>query len=159
MASRRRQKDERRRERAAQQPNVRDEEAFRRRIEDTHGKRFVPASPGQEKMSDVLEAFVDPYVNETATHADLVKLYGVAVAAWNLALFPPDQQRAALDQTLHNVLPGASRDDVEFLRRFVEDLVARKNLLFPDNRRAIIAFELLESENGDPYLQVASTLA
>lgn len=149
MSSRRQQKDQRRR-------NL---DAFKHRIEAADRSSIVVDSPAEEKLTEALIAFVEPYVNAMSTHDDLAKLYRVAVAAWNLALMPPDQQSDALDRELPKLLPGGSDDDVQLLRGFIEHLIAQKALLFPSDRRSVFAFELVERKDDHPLLRVASGFA
>jgi hypothetical protein len=47
-----------------------------------------------EKMSEVLEQFVEPYWEELPDTADdFRKILTIGVAAWNAALLPEDEQK------------------------------------------------------------------
>ena len=50
------------------------------------GMTIVRPSPGQEKMSEVLLDFVEPYSEQWETAEELRKLLTLAVIAWNAAL-------------------------------------------------------------------------
>jgi hypothetical protein len=111
---------------------------------------------GQIRMSEVLEAFVEPYVDLAETEEALHKLLTVAIAAWNISLLPADEQKAMVDQ-MANSQSDASRRDKRDLRRILYDLIERKRTHFADNRRAIVDFHLRD-EGDDLQLLVASTL-
>jgi hypothetical protein len=121
------------------------------------GTNVVYEPAGREKMSEVLEDFIEPYKDMADTDDAFRKLLNLAVLAWNAALLREDQRRAMIDETLEVGLPGASEADRALAREFVEELVRRKEEHFAANRRAIYSFEL--TDTGDGYhLSVASTL-
>ncbi len=154
MSSRRARKDQRK-QLQKREPSV----GLRRSLErgPFAGRKFVASPPGMEKMSDVLEDFVEPYQDSIEGDDAYRKLLTVAVLAWNAALMPEDRQKAMIDDVLSKGLPPGSDDLVAGLRSIVEGMVKRKKAHFSSNRRAIISFEL--TDLGDQYnLSVASTL-
>ncbi len=121
------------------------------------GSRIVSAPAGQEKMSEVLEAFVAPYREATDTEDAFRNLLNLGMLAWNAALLPEDKRRGMLDEVLAAGFPRASGEDRARARELVEDLIRRKERHFADNRRAIVSFNL--TNLGHEYrLFVASTL-
>ena len=116
---------------------------------------YEPA--GREKMSEVLEDFVEPYMEFADTEDNFRKLLNLGILAWNAALLPEDQMSAMIDETLGAGLPGASPADRADAREFIELLIQRKKKHFAANRRAIISFEVTDTGDGF-HLLVASSL-
>jgi hypothetical protein len=121
------------------------------------GSRVVYEPAGREKMSEVLEDFIEPYRELADTEDAFRKLLHLGMLAWNAALLPEGQRRAMIDEMLAAGLARASEADRARARELVEALVRRKEEHFATNRRAIVSFEL--TDRGDDYhLSVASTL-
>jgi hypothetical protein len=121
------------------------------------GTRVVYEPAGREKMSDILDEFIEPYEELAANEESYRKLLNLGVLAWNAALMPEDQRRTAIDEMLREGLPRSSKEDRAQAKAFIETLIRRKEERFAANQRAIISFEL--TDTGDGYhLTVASTL-
>jgi hypothetical protein len=114
--------------------------------------------PGMEKMSELLEQFAEPYMeNVTITNQGLHKLYTLCVMAWNAALLPDNEQEAVIDKLVNAYITRGTEADRRTFRRLVESMVERKKTHFPNVKRAILSFDLRDM--GDTYyLNVASTL-
>lgn len=122
-----------------------------------HTPRIVSQPAGREKMSEVLEEFVHPYLDLTDNADDYRKLLLMAVLAWNAALMPEEKRRGMIDDTLSAGLPQATDADRAAARALIEEMVRRKQDHFPANRRNIISFQV--TDTGDGYhLLVASTV-
>ena len=85
--SKRREKKRRDRRRGLQK-------ALGRRVKENFPHQKVSVGPLSDgiKMSDVLEEFVEPYLEFAETEEAYRKLLSVAVVAWNVALFPEKGQ-------------------------------------------------------------------
>ena len=121
------------------------------------GTKVVYEPAGREKMSEVLEDFIEPYRHTAETEDDFRKLLTLGVLAWNAALLPEDQRRAMIDETLGAGFSRASAPLRAEAREFVELLVRRKEEHFAANQRAIFSFELRDTGTGF-HLSVASSL-
>jgi hypothetical protein len=110
---------------------------------------------GREKMSEVLEEFASPFLEEAGYESmeQIHKVYDLAVAAWNAALLPDDQHEDAFNTFLKE-LPADVRPAMQTLWA---RMIARKKAFFSKNRRGIIGFHLTD-EGTSYHLQVASTL-
>ncbi|WP_019501824.1 hypothetical protein [Pseudanabaena sp. PCC 6802] len=112
---------------------------------------------GEVKMSEVLEAFAEPYLDFARNRVQREKLFGIAVTAWNLALMPENKRQLALDQSLEAGLNGNDPLVKQDIREIIEELIARKLKLFAKNKRFIVDFQL--QDTGKTFhLSVASTL-
>jgi hypothetical protein len=107
---------------------------------------------GGIKMSEVIESFIDPYLDSMDTEDSLRNLLALAGMAWNTALFPKEQRAAALDDALAAIPPEIRAD----ARAFVEEMIKRKDQHFSEIRRAVIDFEVHTTKDGF-YLNVASS--
>jgi len=112
---------------------------------------FIESTDGV-KMSEVLEAFIAPYMEFAETEESFKKLVTIAVIAWNAALLPRNAQTKAIDDVL-TALPPETQADA---RSIIGDLMRRKRKYFGKNRRAIIDFEIIDTKEGF-HLTVAST--
>jgi hypothetical protein len=119
--------------------------------------KLVQNLEGVEKMSEVLETFVEPYLDFADSCADREKLFTIAVAAWNLT-FMPEEKRPAIIKEM--IAVGVDKKDMlaqQDMRAILNEMIARKLTLFSDNQRLIINFQLQESKDKF-HLSVASTL-
>lgn len=119
---------------------------------------IVSNPAGQEKMSAVLEAFVEPYLPETRTYEEQHMLFSMAVVAWNLALFPEANRQAELEKFLQLLSKPNDSSVRQEMKELLEEMVERKQLFFADNKRHIVSFEL-ERAGKTNHLSVASTPA
>jgi hypothetical protein len=108
-----------------------------------------------EKMSIVLERFMEPYAEECDGIEALRRLYTLGVAAWNAALVPEDERSKTIDELCEKGLGRLTADDRQIGRAIIEGLVGRKIAHFSRYFRPIVAFDLRDM--GDSYyLSVAS---
>jgi hypothetical protein len=155
MASRRSKKDKRNKDRLPKRLFKRERAPAIPAI--PPGSRVLYEPTGREKMSEVLEDFIEPYQELTHNEDSFRKLLNLGILAWNAALLPEDQRQTAIDETLRAGLPGSSEADLAVAREFIETLVRRKLEQFAANQRVIISFELTDTGNGY-HVMVASTL-
>jgi hypothetical protein len=117
--------------------------------------QLVHNPAGMEKMSEVLEAFVEPYLDFTHNRADREKLFLIAVAAWNLALLPSKKRSTAIKELIAASVDKKDRLAQQDIREILKEMIARKLDLFADNQRFIMEFQLQETK-GKFHLSVAS---
>ena len=128
-------------------------ESLGKRIQDDLGRKvvFTPSKDGV-KMSEVLEAFIQPYLEAAPTQEDVRKLMTIASMAWNISLLPEERRAGAIEQALSDMSLQA-REKVRFL---LDYFIQRKEQNFAEFRRAVLGFEVRETKDGF-YLVVAST--
>jgi hypothetical protein len=119
-------------------------------------QEFVIEPAGKEKMSEVLEDFIEPYRDTVDGEDDYRKLLTIALIAWNAALMPEGQRAAMIDDLLSAGMPPGSDDLLAELRSLVNLMVERKLTHFATNRRAIVSFEVRDTGRNF-HLSVAST--
>jgi hypothetical protein len=115
---------------------------------------IIPNPPGVERMSEVLDQFVAPYVGPGTSEERFRNLLDFAVLAWNAALMPPEQRERAIDEAAETFPPDMRAD----FRYWINSFVERKLACFADNQRMILGFKLAMRGPGRPVLQVMSSL-
>jgi hypothetical protein len=121
------------------------------------GREVVVEPSGVAKMSEVLEAFVAPYLPLADTEEATQKLFALAVVAWNASFLAEEEQREMVDGITSQVMSAATREDKQDFRELVSTLVERKRTHFSEYTRKIIHFELTDT-GRDYHLSVVSTM-
>jgi hypothetical protein len=116
------------------------------------GVRLISPPPGVKKMSEVMEEFIDPYLDEARTEHQLRELLSIATIAWNAALMPAAEQDALVEDVMATV-PQESRP---FFLNWLMELIRRKLAFFADNKRLILSYELTWNPDN-PYISVMSS--
>ncbi len=132
---------------------------FKQRLEKDllRGHEVVVEPSGVAKMSEVLEAFVAPYLALADTEDATRKLLMLAVVAWNASFLTEEEQRKMVDDITSKVMSAATREDKEDFSELVSTLVERKRAYFSEYTRRIISFELTDT-GRDYHLSVVSTM-
>lgn len=112
---------------------------------------FVKTTDGV-KMSEVLQAFIAPYMKFVKTEEHMQKLVTIAVIAWNTSLLPKGEQMKAVDNVLTSLPPDVQAD----AKSIVMELMQRKKKYFGKIRRAVLDFEVVDTRHGF-HLMVIST--
>ncbi len=157
MASSKSKKSQRRRRRRRKR-RQKPLEGLKRKLEQgpLRGKEFVIEPSGEVKMSEVLTAFVEPYLESANTEENYRKLLMLAIVAWNAALLPEEDQQDIVDKAVE-AIPAASWAMRAYMKAFMSELIERKKTYFSEYTRMIIDFELTDMGAGY-HLSVASTL-
>jgi thermostable 8-oxoguanine DNA glycosylase len=118
--------------------------------------RKVNLRSSQEKMSEVIEQFIEPYKDSATTPEDYGKLIGLAILAWNASLLEGAERQAMLDQMM-NTLSANDKEARKALKEVLDEMMKRKAQYFSENKRIIVDYQLSETQKGI-HLSVASTL-
>lgn len=135
-------------------------EEFRKKLQtdDRFKEQKVIISSGREnKLSEVLERFIEPYRHLGVNLAQYQRLITIATVAWNAALLQEDERQSMLNEACKAALPSGNDNAVKDFHAMMKDLVTRKERYFSSDERLIIDSEVEETENGY-HLSVASTL-
>jgi hypothetical protein len=116
-------------------------------------KRIIINPPGEEKMSDLLMRFIEPYTEVATTDEAFGKLIAIAVVAWNAAILPPKERKEMIDNIIDSAIPMAKED----AKAIIEQMIKRKEKHFGENRRMILNYQLTETREGR-HLAVVSTM-
>jgi hypothetical protein len=104
------------------------------------------------KVSEIVKEIAMPWLDEARNTDQLKIVIGMAVLAWNMSLLPESER-----------WEGMSPDFAAYLkpeiRTIIEDMVARKMTLFPDETRSILDYEFVAGAGGQLRLEVATTMS
>lgn len=100
--------------------------------------------PGQEKMSEILEEFVEPYLQYTENVQQVKKLMLIASVAWNAALMEGDKREDFLQGMLES-LPPDGRDDSLAL---IDGMIKHKLKYFAAYRRLVVSVQVFDTGDG-----------
>jgi len=121
------------------------------------GHKVVIEPKGVTKMSEVLEAFIEPYIHVADTDDAYRKLLSLAVLAWNVSLLPQEQQEQMIEDMIEASMPSATRREKRDFGETVAEFIERKRTYFAEHRRMILDFEL--TDTGKTYhLSVVATM-
>jgi len=110
----------------------------------------------QEKMSEVLLEFMEPYQKYATTPTAYEKLVALAVVAWNAALLEETERQNLLDKPIETILAMAGKEWENDLVNILMALIQRKERYFADNKRLIFSYHVSQTKEGY-HLSVAST--
>lgn len=120
------------------------------------GLKIVTNPQGTAKMSDVLEAFIEPYTKFADSFSAQKRLLEIAIISWNLALLSEQKRQPLLDQVSNSLISEgrqAQKDSLEIINEMIE----RKLAVFAHHQRFILDFDF--QDIGDSFhLSVVSTL-
>jgi len=139
-------------------------ERFKKQVESSSKDKkliLAPKPKGMKKMSEVLQEFIEPYIDDTDTYKERQQLLKIAVLAWNLAVSPPEAQQEFFKEAFDlrtSPLDKQEVSDMQFLKEFIQELIEWKLEEFPDDTRLIEEFQLTEHELGF-HLSVAYALS
>jgi len=119
-----------------------------------------PLAGSPVKMSEVLNDFIEPYLDEVDNTAEVRLLISIGVAAWNIGLCDDANERAStIEDTVEKVVAGGrGRRAKNNARTFLVGLVERKRSHFAHITRPICDYHVHEQDDGGWYLQVVSLL-
>jgi hypothetical protein len=143
--------------RSRRNPLKRHEDMFGRVKSSLPGVKFLVEPEGEVKMSDVLKAFVEPYMDTAETEDALRKLLSLALIAWNASFLPEPDRHAMIDRAVDISIKPGYEDMKRELQAIVNELIDRKLAYFYKYTRTMLDFELTATERGY-HLSVISTL-
>src|SRR6266704_6925900 len=123
----------------------------RKRKMSTPSKPSVSSPPQQTrpdiKISEAILTLAEPLRAHYREPHRLQAIISIAVMAWNIALFPDEEQSHVQGMLLERLPPQLGGEDVGVLLRTIDTLIARKNLLYPQVREYILTHQLTLVDN------------
>ncbi len=120
-------------------------------------KDVIIEPQGHEKMSDILNKFIEPYLR-TANNIDQHKsLLMMGAIAWNASLLSSDEQEEMIGSATSEMLANAPAEIQEDIQSIIKELIDRKNKYFGSIKRFIVDYTLRDT-GRDYHLSVVSSL-
>ncbi len=117
------------------------------------GQKLIVQETRGRKMSEVLLDFARPYL-DLATDSDAErKAIALSAMAWNVALLPLEEHAEKIAK-----LTSAFPDFADDLKQIMHEMIQRKLLFFPDIRRIVVSYEVIELGGERLHLSVISSL-
>jgi hypothetical protein len=102
--------------------------------------------PQEKKISNALHVLVNSELPSGSSLAAYQTAISHIAVAWNISLLPAAQQSDALQRLIASV-PGLDEAKRREVTRNVERLIAKKQDLFPHDRRTILSWDVRLQEN------------
>src|SRR5215510_1763983 len=99
------------------------------------------------KISEAILTLAEPLRARYREPHRMQAIIAVAVMAWNIALFPEEEQSHVQGMLLESLPPQLSGEDVGVLLSTIDTLIARKRLLYPQVREYILTHQLSFVDN------------
>ncbi len=120
------------------------------------GREFHIGPSTGEKMSEVLEEFIEPWRDLVDSRAAFDRLIGTAIIAWNAALLPKDERQKMLDAAAVAIKATSDKQTLKDFHVIMADFIRHKERHFAKNKRFIVSYQVQETKDGY-HLSVAST--
>jgi hypothetical protein len=120
-----------------------------KRQRSTSSKPWVSLPPTRPaiKISEAILTLAEPLRVQYREPHRMQAIIAVAVMAWNIALFPDEEQSQVQGMLLERLPPQLSGEDVGVLLSTIDTLIARKRLLYPQVREYILTHQLSFIDN------------
>ncbi len=137
-------------------------EAVRRKVRSRGGSgkdvRFV-SRRGGKKMSDTLLEFAGPLIDPLAPYSEQEDKIALAASCWNLSLMPSEEKDEVIGGMFSRFKKELGSEGSHLMDSFLGEMLARKKELFPNDKRAIVEWNIELLDDGDEFLSVAYSLA
>jgi hypothetical protein len=123
-----------------------------KRQRSTPSKPWVSSLPPLQirpaiKISEALLTLAEPLREHYREPHRMQVIIAMTVMAWNIALFPDEEQSHVQGMLLERLPPQLSGEDVGVLLSTMDTLIARKRLLYPQVREYILTHQLSLVDN------------
>lgn len=130
------------------------------RLEDLSWALSHPTHKASAALIDVADILTDDEDDRETRHRCLI----LAMAAWNLSLLSVEERSEELrrifgamsEPGVDDKQPRATDEDISYLEDIMAQLISRKILLYPFDRRRLLNLDLVETSDGY-RVNVAST--
>jgi hypothetical protein len=99
-------------------------------------------TPPDIKISEAILTLIEPLRARYREPNRLPAIISIAVMAWNISLFPEEEQTHVQGMLLDSLPQELDGEDVGVLLGTIDTLIARKNLLYPNVREYILKHDL-----------------
>ncbi len=127
-------------------PRLRDE-VVRLNEQGIKVKRTEFNRDGPDKLSQAITTLLNPYKDMGSTYPAYYMLVAIACTAWNAALVEEPERGKMVNQVVDLFKDKTNLKGLIEFRKFSYELIERKLLLFPDDRRYVVKFDVTEAKD------------
>ncbi|MEF8698503.1 MAG: hypothetical protein V5B32_05990 [Candidatus Accumulibacter sp. UW26] len=109
------------------------------RVLGTKDVHIISDLPVEQRISYALSRLLRPEVPVGSPLEDYQTVLTIVATAWNLSLLDSEQRSAAL-KSLIPTRKGLDESYVRQAREHIEQIIARKQALFPDDKRHVLSW-------------------
>lgn len=102
---------------------------------------------GPNKLSQAITTLLSPYKDMGSTYPAYYMLVTIACMAWNAALVEEQERGKMVNQVIDLFKDKTNLKGLLEFRQFSYELIERKLLLFPDDRRFVVKFDVTEAND------------
>jgi hypothetical protein len=120
-------------------------------------KKKVKAKRRKIGMSQMVINFAQDFISLGDTIEIRQSYLNAACVAWNISLLQEEARATAINHFLeqyHKLNPGS--DDVDNVRMDIQQLIAEKLEMYPDEKRSIINAQIVNDERGKEKIIIIS---
>jgi hypothetical protein len=99
-------------------------------------------TPPDTKISEAILTLANPLREQYRESHSLPAIISIAVMAWNISLFPEEEQVHMQGMLVESLPQEFDGEDVGALLGMIDTLIARKSLLYPNVREYILKHDL-----------------
>ncbi|MCL6614815.1 MAG: hypothetical protein K6U03_09420 [Firmicutes bacterium] len=103
-------------------------------------------STEDDKISEALLAYAKPLLEECDSYYHCENAIGFATTIWNLCLLPENEREACYKAFLETIA-GDDLSDRVLYAKLIKTFIARKEEMFPGDKRFIVNYKLTDKGN------------
>ncbi|MEX0820102.1 MAG: hypothetical protein WD070_10940 [Pirellulaceae bacterium] len=128
-----------------------------KRLEALGAKGEISTPEGEDKMSAVIIQLAEPLLKQHGTNAKRAEtIISLTVAGYNSSIFPPNERPIIEKDLIDCFVPtDGSAEDIGLVIDIIDMVAQRREKLFPDLRKVIVAYDL-DISSGRLTLNVTS---
>lgn len=109
------------------------------------------------KLSEVIMEFAEALHGELPEDDSAKMLLQLAILAWNLASLPEDIWDDTEKELFEKLGIDPSSYEGVTVEAFLREMTLQRQMMYPDDRRLVLDYQLLRDAHGDLRLEVIST--
>jgi hypothetical protein len=127
----------------------------RMRSEQGSNVSMVATDPKTVKISTALKDLVEPYEPFCHNQDDMENLIRIGMWTWNLTVIPAKKTKVLREKLLEFIILALSHTNIAAAEILLDQLLARKAELYPDDQRLITDFQLEYVAKGYYHISAA----
>jgi hypothetical protein len=119
-------------------------------------EKTIVAPNGAGKMSEVIQDFAEPLLDECEDDESERKAISIAIFVWNTSLLPKKEHKEAIQEICSEFSKPNDAGFLATMRLFFDMLMERKKKYFANNKRLIVGHQISGSGNNRRLIIVSA---